>query len=174
MIWIIWVTEIAWCIEIILSFLVASSKLRTFSGISKAYLKGFFVIDAAATITPMIYLQQNQLINLLKMLRFAHIFEMFQPFKRLIDCIMEGKIARKRSDVLHIIVLVLSTLLFGHICTCGWIALGTRDDGWITMLRKESSGDEQFQTYDHWQVYTLASYWVYTVLTTVGYGDYFG
>ena len=174
LLWLAWVTDISFSADIFVRFLVASPKLRTFSGIAKAYLTGYFLIDVVTTITPMVYLQKNQLINLLKLLRFAHIFEMFLPFKRLIDCIMDGKIARKRNEMHELMVLIFSTLLFGHMCTCAWIALGTREEGWITILQAESSGDLQFQIYGPWQIYVFASYWVYTVLTTVGYGDYSG
>ena len=53
MIWLVWVNDISWCIEIILSFLVASPNNRTFKDISIAYLKGYFIFDVLATIPPM-------------------------------------------------------------------------------------------------------------------------
>ena len=72
--------------------------------------------------------------NLLKFLRFAHIGEMFEPFKKLIDWLMEGQIAKKRSDMYQLIVLFSAALLFGHIAACAWTALGTSPDGWLTMM----------------------------------------
>lgn len=54
--WFLWVTEIAWSTGIFFSFFVSSAKHRTFSKIAINYLKGFFIIDIAATIPPMIYL----------------------------------------------------------------------------------------------------------------------
>ena len=58
---------------------------------------------------------------------------------------------------------------------CIWIALGTAgEDGWITELKSVAGGDEQFQSYEPYQIYVLSIYWVFTVLTTVGYGDYAG
>ena len=56
-IWLVWVNDISWCIEILLSFLVASPNNRTFKDISKSYLKGFFIFDVLATIPPMITMQ---------------------------------------------------------------------------------------------------------------------
>ena len=123
-VWLVWVNDISWCIEILLSFLVASPNNRTFKDISKSYLKGFFIFDVLATIPPMITMQQNSTINLLKFLRFAHIGEMFTPFKKLIDTLMEGTIAKKRSDVFQLVVLFSAALLFGHLMSCAWIALG--------------------------------------------------
>ena len=54
LLWLVWVNDISWCIEIALNFFVASPKERTFSAIAVAYLKEFFVFDVLATIPPMI------------------------------------------------------------------------------------------------------------------------
>lgn len=177
MIWLVWVNDISWCIEILLSFIVASPNNRTFKSIAKRYLKTFFIFDVLATIPPMITLQKNSQVNLLKFLRFAHIGEMFTPFRKLIDCLMEGSIAKKRSDMYQLIVLFSAALLFGHIAACAWIAIGTTNQGWLRIMVKndlDNGGDPQFQNYQPHQVYIFALYWVFTVLTTVGYGDYYG
>ena len=136
--WLYWVIDILWCLEIIFCFFIASQKNRKFADISKSYLKGFFIIDFLATIPPMITMQKSNSINMLKYLRFAHVTEMFTPFKRLIDCLMSGSIARKRSDMFKMIVLMTAVGIFGHIMACCWIALGMQEDGWITMLRTPS------------------------------------
>ena len=98
--WLFWLIDIAWCLYIILCFLVASKNNQNFSAISKSYLKGYFIFDFLATVPPMLTKQQNQIVNLLKLLRFVHLKEMFIPFKRLIDCLLVGKIQRKRNDML--------------------------------------------------------------------------
>ena len=123
--WLVWVNDISWCLEIILSFIVASPTHRTFKDISANYIKGFFIFDVLATIPPMIFLQKNRTVNLLKFLRIVHIGEMFSPFQKLIDCLMTKTIKKKRSDMFQLIVLFSSALLFGHISACAWIAIGT-------------------------------------------------
>ena len=75
------------------------------------------------------------MINLLKFLRFAHIYEMFDPILLPINCLMKGSTEKKRSDMFQIIVLFTAALLFGHILACIWIAIGTREDGWLTKLQ---------------------------------------
>lgn len=52
--WVVWFNDISWCIEILVSFLVASDNDKTFKDISLNYLKGFFVLDVLATFPPMI------------------------------------------------------------------------------------------------------------------------
>ena len=76
---------------------------------------------------------------------------MFTPFRKLIDCLMEGSIAKKRSDMFQLIVLFSSALLFGHIFACGWIAIGSRADGWLTKMQTlplNEGGDENFANYE--------------------------
>ena len=99
------------------------------------YLKSYFIFDALATFTPMFFLQKNSAVNLLKFLRFVHVFEMFDPVERLLNFLMKGTTEKKRSDMFQIIVLFSAALLFGHIMACIWIAIGTREDGWLTKLQ---------------------------------------
>ena len=64
---------------------------------------------------------------------------------------MEGAIAKKRSDMFQLIVLFSAALLFGHITACGWIAIGTGSDGWLTKLQTldvDDGGDAQFAIYE--------------------------
>jgi len=132
--WLVWLNDFSWIIEIILNFFTATPDKRTFSEISKAYIKGAFFFDLAATIPPMILLQKNSTVNLLKFFRFVHFFEMFTPIMTLLDCVMSDSIARKRSDIFQLIVLFTTSLLFGHIAACIWIAIGTNEGGWLRAL----------------------------------------
>lgn len=74
-------------------------------------------------------------------------------------------------------MLFFAALLFGHILGCAWMGLGTLEDGWLTKMRTldlDSGGDEQFAQYKPHQVYIFSTYWIFEVLTTVGYGDFAG
>mmetsp|Transcript_34170 Transcript_34170/g.42252 ORF Transcript_34170/g.42252 Transcript_34170/m.42252 type:complete len:94 (+) Transcript_34170:1574-1855(+) len=77
LLWLIWVCDISWCVEIVLNFFVASPSERTFKKIAVGYLKGFFIIDVLATIPPMLTMNRNRNVNLLKFLRLVHFGEMF-------------------------------------------------------------------------------------------------
>ena len=115
--------------------------------------------------------------NLLKFLRFAHIYEMFDPFNKLINCCCASKKAKQRDDLYQLIIVFSAALLFGHIAACMWIALGTADNGWLTQLKTydlDDGGDPNFNLYGPEEVYVFSMDWVFTVLTTVGYGDYAG
>ena len=82
-------------------------------------------------------------VNLLKFLRFAHLYEMFEPFELMINCCCASKKAKQRGDTLQLIVVFSAALLFGHIVACLWIAIGTSDNGWLNVLQAEG-GDDQF------------------------------
>ena len=97
--WIEWVADISWSIEIILNFFTTNGSSRTFKDISIEYLSFYFWFDVAATVPPMIYMQENRLVNILKFLRIVHLFEMFTPFRRLINYCMKNSIEQKRSNL---------------------------------------------------------------------------
>ena len=138
--WLIWVCDISWCVEIVLNFFVASANKRKFKEIAADYLKGFFIFDALATIPPMATMNRNRTVNLLKFLRLLHFGDMFMPVKYLVDCVMTNSIAKKRNDVFQLIILFSTALFFGHVAACGWIAMGTMQDGWL--LDFMNGGDE--------------------------------
>ena len=55
-----------------------------------------------------------------------------------------------------------------------WIELGLHyEDGWINKL-KEEDYDGVWASYGPYELYTFSLYWICTVLTTVGYGDFSG
>lgn len=141
LLWLTWVNDISWCIEILISFFVASDDKRNFKDISLNYLTGFFIFDFLATVPPMITLQKNITVNLLKYLRFAHIFEMFSPVEKLINCCCASKKAKQRDDLYQLIIVFSAALLFGHIAACAFIALGTAEDGWLNQLKNLPDDD---------------------------------
>ena len=74
---------------------------------------------------------------------------MFLPFKKLIDYLMEGKIAKDRSDMYQMIILFSAALLFSHLAACAWCALGTLEEGWLSVKQDfmHDGYDPQFASY---------------------------
>ena len=52
--WLVWLNDISWCVEIVLSFFYTSDKDRDLPSIARTYLTGFFIFDVLATLPPMI------------------------------------------------------------------------------------------------------------------------
>ena len=118
--------------------------------------------------------QEKKNIYFLKLIRLLHIGEMFMPFKHLIDCLMSNTITRKRQDMLKVIVLFYGCTYFGHLAACIWISIGTMEGGWLSTFTGVGSNQVIFEQYDPFKIYIFSLYWAFTVLTTVGFGDYTG
>ena len=73
-------------------------------------------------------------------------------------------------------VLLSAAILGGHVCACIWIFMGTLDNGWLKVLQNTipDAGSEDWRFYSASEIYWFALYWIFTVFTTVGYGDYAG
>jgi hypothetical protein len=172
-----WVVDIAWTVEILLAFITPNFNNRTFKEISRNYLKFWFWIDALATFPAMYYLQNSRLVNLLKFLRLLHFFELFSPFLLIIEYIMKDAIRKKIENTYSLVKLFAGAILLGHFAACFWVFLGKLDEkGWVSVLEDPVNGDSegQWQTYGAFEEYVFALYWTFTVLTTVGYGDFTG
>ena len=71
-----------------------------------------------------------------------------------------------------LVILFSATLLFAHILACVWLELGLHyEDGFMKLLRES---DPVWQTYGPAELYIFSLYWIFEVLTTVGYGDFSG
>ena len=77
------------------------------------------------------------------------------------------------ENAINLCILTAGTLLLAHLCACAWIHLGKMsEDSWINV--QKATGDEVWATYGMSHIYILSLYWICTVLTTVGYGDFSG
>ena len=73
-----------------------------------------------------------------------------------------------------LVVLFTATLLSAHLLALGWIEIGLKyEDGWIKQLQ-ENNYDGVWASYGPKEMYIFSLYWICTVLTTVGYGDFSG
>lgn len=78
-------------------------------------------------------------------------------------------------------VLILSAFLFAHLAACCWIniALIYEEGPYISFIHNQrtnpdASDHEQWIDYSWDDIYIFSLYWVFTVITTVGYGDFSG
>ena len=111
----------------------------------------------------------------LKMLRFFHLFDIFKPLKLLLEHVfMRGKVQYEIDNMYALFILFAATMLFAHILACVWIWLGLHfEDGWINSLKAENYDGVWFE-YGPYELYVFSLYWIFEVLTTVGYGDFSG
>lgn len=100
LIWLEWLVDISWSVEIVLNFFTVNDKCRTLKSRSIEYAKSFLIIDLIATVPPLLTGEKNDQVILLKMLRFLHILEIYEPLQRLIWFLMQNSIEKKKNNVL--------------------------------------------------------------------------
>jgi hypothetical protein len=85
--------------------------------------------------------------------------------------INHSTILRKKANVsIRISYLIL---LGVHFCVILWLLVGTRQamsDDSVPWIKKNL----EIESYDNYQQYVLSIYWIFTLVTTVGYGDFYG
>ena len=78
------------------------------------------------------------------------------------------------ENAYKLVILFTATLLSAHLLALFWIELGLKyEDGWIKKLQEENY-DGVWANYGPQEMYIFSMYWICTVLTTVGYGDFSG
>ena len=95
---------------------------------------------------------------------------------------MKDEIRKKIDNIHSLVKLFTSAVLVAHFSACAWIFIGKlNENSWVNVLENgiEVDGefqppDDQWQYYGAYEEYVFALYWVFTVLTTVGYGDFTG
>ena len=173
LIWLEWIADISWTIEICLSFITAGGGKTKFKEIARDYLSLWFWIDSIATFPCMLLKQRNDTALLLKMLRLLHLLEIFYPIKLLLSYLMRDKIQKEIDNAYSLAILFTGVMLFAHFSACFLIFLGLQEDGFMTELI-ENDTDGVWSGYGPSEIYIFSIYWILTVVTTVGYGDFTG
>ena len=70
--------------------------------------------------------------------------------------------------------------MIGHLAACLWIYIGNLDEhlpmeerrGWLYVNDFNGMSDFQEELKGAHAIYVFSLYWIFTTLTTVGYGDY--
>ena len=135
------------------------------------YLQTEFLIDVISTFPTMISNHSSKLM----FLRLFHIIH-FSKMSFMLDSFLEvlihhSTILRKKANVsIRISYLIL---LGVHFCVILWLLVGTRQatsHNSIPWIKKNL----EIESYDNYQQYVLSIYWIFTLVTTVGYGDFYG
>ena len=53
--WLEWLVDISWSVEIVLNFLTVDDKARTLRACARRYIRGWFIFDIVATVPPIMY-----------------------------------------------------------------------------------------------------------------------
>mmetsp|Transcript_6488 Transcript_6488/g.5791 ORF Transcript_6488/g.5791 Transcript_6488/m.5791 type:complete len:331 (-) Transcript_6488:861-1853(-) len=129
----------------------------------------WLLIDFASVLPAILTLEDNRQCYTLKVLRFLRFFKM----SKLMDFLGEyfrsyfTYSLEKFNNFLKMTKTLIYLSMLFHVLSCLWIVLGQTHQGWVTQIEDEE--DANSNTF----IYVTSLYFITTVSTTVGYGDYY-
>lgn len=128
---------------------------------------------------------------ILKLFRIIHFTKLTQPLQLLLACVLQKYSKKRQNDLTSFAGLILYVIYLSHIMACVWLMIGALEDCRIDKTLDDygegGSGanieenctqswtfaNDFYNKRNHTQ-YIFAFYWIFEVITTVGYGDYSG
>lgn len=155
----------------------------TFWDTSKAYLRSPYLIPDFVTMVgsiTMILLNKPIQGKYFELVRLLHYKKTLYPVNLLIQITVSS--GQKRiSQIQSLVFIFFFFVMLAHLCACLWIYSGFIDRNEVEAARESwvyvndlHGNDEEGNPYlkDSAALYVFSLYWVFTTLTTVGYGDY--
>jgi hypothetical protein len=181
--------DIIFFVEILLNFVKKTRAHKELTTIGYNYLTGYFIFDVASTL-PELFLNEDIRYYGLKLLRLIHVPRLTQPLNITLHCVLQKYSKKRQNDLTSFAGLILYVIYTSHIMACAWLLVGTYKDCRIDkdMDDVDPNGDNvnlsnctqswvyknEFYNKAVPTQYIFAFYWIFEVITTVGYGDYSG
>ena len=164
----------------ILNFFKKTRTHNSLQSIVYNYVTGTFFLDLLSAV-PIFCFNINKVFLKYYWLRFfrnVHLFDITYPFEVVMLRLLHKHSKKRQSDLISFAVLILMVLYLSHIMACVWISLGlnekcdlptTPDNCTLSWVYYNG-----FDDYPDRSKYIFALYWIIEVITTVGYGDFYG
>lgn len=172
----LWFIELSFILDICRKFVVPKSKVDShdFCDIFQAYLKSSFILDLIAT-APHIITGMDLSYTGFKIIRAYEIHMLEYVLEKISGCWYDHKTVSELSVFNYAMMTIIKIVVMLHYLSCMWIYVGSEaylgyEEGHVPW----QYANEDFEHYDRYQIYVFSTYWVCTVITTVGYGDYSG
>jgi CRP-like cAMP-binding protein len=171
--WLELILEIMWVLQIIQMCITADPpRTTTLNAIISKYAKsGMLFLDVIATVPSIILLimRMRSVGKYFMLIRYAHAPQFFYPFQLYFDKVSKATKVKKQR-LMALVQVFVFILVLDHFMACVWIILGGRDpEGGTTWLFANDMPDK---TEHPIRVWATAFYWVFEVISTVGYGDF--
>jgi hypothetical protein len=167
--------DIVFLIEIILNFFKRSRTEPTLYLIAYNYLLGYFFFDVIATL-PCLFMGEPSKFYVFKLFRMVHVLRITQPLHLVLGCALQKYSKKRQNDLTSFAGLILGVIYISHLMACMWLYLGKKipcDQGEVDCTQSWVYANGFWGKPLHTQ-YIFAFYWIFEVITTVGYGDYSG
>ena len=109
-----------------------------------------------------------------------------KPLELLLGCILQKHSKKRQNDLTSFCSLILGVIYVSHVMGCIWLWLGQQspckldpespygDDNSVADCTASWKFAAGFENKSYHTQYIFAFYWIFEVITTVGYGDYTG
>ena len=181
------VIDIFFVVEIALNFVKRTRANKDIQAIAFNYMTSLFLFDLVGTLPELIFFDQSIHTYWLKCFRFVHFFRFTIPVEMVMSQLLAKYSKKRQNDLTSFGTLIVNVIYISHISACIWINLGYQseclpaEDGTPAPGAEEGSDCVVSWIYDNGfagspihSIYIFAFYWIFEVITTVGYGDYSG
>ena len=172
----LWVNEIVWLLEMIRKFFDKPKNSRAADSweIALLYIRTGFLPDLAATF-PQILGGIDPSTAALKLLRIYQVDQLDYPIQVFFNLYYSDRDKKFIFTIVYAFRTVCLIILLMHYLAILWIWIGSEsftdyEKGYLPWIAANSD----FDGYSRPQLYIFSLYWICTVVTTVGYGDYSG
>ena len=181
--------------EILLNFVKKTRAHKDIQTIAYNYMTGTFFFDVIGTIPELIFMKQELKNYWLKLFRcLIHVMRLSIPLELGMGCLLHKQSKKRQNDLITFFSLIVGVIFVAHVMGCIWLALGglypCKLDESLTFNTDSESDDymdnrltdctpswiydNDFEKKSYHTQYIFAFYWIFEVITTVGYGDYSG
>lgn len=176
------VIDIFFVLEIALNFVKRTRANQDIQAIAFSYMTGLFIFDLIGTIPELFIFNQSIERYWLKCFRFVHFFRFAIPVEILMSYLLSKYSKKRQTDLTGFGTLIINVIYIAHVSACYWINLGYQNEC-LPEEENNESGPEcviswiyanDFAGSKIYSIYIFAFYWIFEVITTVGYGDYSG
>lgn len=172
----LWINELAFLLDIIRKAFTKKQKSIALDSyeIFVEYLTSNFIIDLISSV-PNMFSGLNPVFAPLKIFRVYEVHMLHFMFAELMRWAQQEKSKSEKSDSEFAMSVLCKVTMLLHYLAFLWIYVGGEafydyEPGYLPW----QFDNEDFDGMSYYQLYVFSTYWVFTVITTVGYGDYAG
>lgn len=172
----LWLCEIMFLLDILRKCLLKKQKSQAADSydIFVEYVRSNLIIDLIPLL-PSIFSGMDQKFAFLKILRVNEIYMLHFSLTYVLQACSSQKSKSELKDVEFAFGIISKITILLHYLSCLWIHIGGEDyldyePGFLPW----QFANKDLEGMSRYQLYIFSTYWVCTVITTVGYGDYHG
>ena len=114
---------------------------------------------------------------ILKFFRIVHVTRLTHPLQLMLGIALQKYSKKRQNDLSSFASLIFYVIYVSHMMACMWLWIGQMqpcDDSEVEHCTQSWVYASDFSDKPKHTQYIFAFYWIFEVITTVGYGDYSG